>query len=84
MVDAQFLPRPDTDGKRFVQLVSHSGQVLPRPELLGIHAAIAKILDASGKGEQIDRILWDLPDTRCLASDGNTDALSVWAALEAH
>ena len=46
---------------------------LPSPELLEMHAAIARILHASGQGYEIDVILRDLGATSLLASDGSTD-----------
>ena len=75
MIESCHLPSPDTEGKRFIQLVSHSEQELPWPELLNIHAAIARILDASGKGN-----LDEQEDSQCLASDGSTGALNLWIA----
>lgn len=53
---------------------------LPSPELLGIHATIAKILHASGQGEAISRILQDRDDTAVLARDGSTDIEALLAA----
>lgn len=46
---------------------------LPSPELLELHATIARILHASGKAEQAENILKDRKSTLCLAGDGSTD-----------
>jgi len=57
-----------------VKLTSHDPSVpLPSPILLGAHAAIAKVLHATGLGEAIDKIMEEREDIRCLASDGTTD-----------
>lgn len=45
-----------------------------------MHFRIAKILDASGKGEEIDRILQGREEITCLASDGSTDVEKLLAA----
>lgn len=52
-----------------------SDPAIPPPDrdLLEVHAAIAKILHASGMAMYIDRILGDRGDIRCLAQDGSTD-----------
>jgi hypothetical protein len=50
---------------------------LPNPTLLQIHAAIANILNAAGRGELIERILRKYEDAgapgKGLAEDGSTD-----------
>lgn len=46
---------------------------LPNPELLSVHATIAKILHATGKAEEADKILKDKDNTGVLAKDGTTD-----------
>lgn len=46
---------------------------LPEPGLLAIHAAIAKILHATGRGEIVDKILRDYKATRVLSRDGRSD-----------
>lgn len=64
-----------------VTFICHDGRYeLPSPELLGIHAAIAKILHASGQGEVTDRILRDRVDTAVLARDGSTNIEALLAA----
>ncbi|OJJ45716.1 hypothetical protein ASPZODRAFT_133580 [Penicilliopsis zonata CBS 506.65] len=64
-----------------VTLVAHDGRdELPSPILLGLHAAIAKILHATGRGETIERLLQDYDDIAVLARNGSTnlnDLLSV-------
>jgi hypothetical protein len=57
-----------------VRFVCHDGRYeLPSPELLKTHAAIARILDASEQGWDIDNILRHQDATRVLAKDGSTD-----------
>lgn len=64
-----------------VRFVAHDDRYeLPSPELLKIHAIIARILHASGKGEQIDKILRDRGDIAALAKDGSTDLAALLAA----
>jgi hypothetical protein len=46
---------------------------LPSPELLSVHATIAKILHATGKAEEADKILKDKDNAGVLAKDGTTD-----------
>ncbi|EER45447.1 conserved hypothetical protein [Histoplasma capsulatum H143] len=58
---------------RMVTFRSHSDMALPSPELLGTHAALAKILHASGMAETIDNIMRDWNELRCLANDGGTN-----------
>jgi hypothetical protein len=53
---------------------------LPRPELLKVHAIIARIFHASGAAEQIDKALRDLGEHCVLAKDGSTDISSMLAA----
>ncbi|KAJ5618174.1 hypothetical protein N7537_003288 [Penicillium hordei] len=52
---------------------------LPRPELLKVHAIIARIFHASGAAEQIDKALHNLGEHCELAKDGNTDISSMLA-----
>ena len=57
-----------------VKLTNHDPSVpLPNPTLLGVHAAIAKVLHASGLGKTIDAIMEERENISCLASDGTTD-----------
>jgi hypothetical protein len=46
---------------------------LPSPILLGVHAAIAKILHATGKGEEAERLLDKKDKIGVLASNGSTN-----------
>ncbi|KAE8148357.1 hypothetical protein BDV25DRAFT_131304 [Aspergillus avenaceus] len=57
-----------------------TGTNLPRPELLWLHATIARILHLTGKGDQLDKILRDKESTRDLASDGSTDLSRILSA----
>jgi hypothetical protein len=64
-----------------VKFVCHDGRYeLPGPELLKTHAAIARILDASEQGWDIDEILRHQDDTRVLAKDGSTDISALLSA----
>ncbi|WEW61288.1 hypothetical protein PRK78_006778 [Emydomyces testavorans] len=63
----------------FVTLTAHSAAELPHPELLKCHAAVAKILYASGRGEKIEEILQELVSIQCVAEDGSTDLSSLVA-----
>ncbi|GIJ89091.1 hypothetical protein Asppvi_008020 [Aspergillus pseudoviridinutans] len=57
-----------------VNLVCHDGRYpLPSPELLQLHCSVAHILNATGRGEKIDRILRDYGATGALARDGSTN-----------
>ncbi|KAN0076329.1 hypothetical protein V8E54_006471 [Elaphomyces granulatus] len=60
-------------GVRQVTFEAHNHCDLPSRILLETHAALARIFNASGKGEQIDKVLRDCDEIRCLASDGSTD-----------
>ncbi|KAN0072057.1 hypothetical protein V8E54_009786 [Elaphomyces granulatus] len=68
-----FLPSPDVHGKRQVKFERYNHCDLPSRILLETHAAIARIFNASGKADQIDKVLRDCDEIRCLASDGSTD-----------
>ncbi|KAJ9293521.1 hypothetical protein DTO271G3_7786 [Paecilomyces variotii] len=46
---------------------------MPSPELLRIHAIIAKVLHASGQAEYIDKILQDRGNTGVLATAGSSN-----------
>ncbi|PWY92227.1 hypothetical protein BO70DRAFT_357361 [Aspergillus heteromorphus CBS 117.55] len=46
---------------------------LPSPELLFVHATIAKILHATGKAQEADNISRDKDSTGVMARDGSTD-----------
>ncbi|KAJ9198957.1 hypothetical protein DTO271D3_1148 [Paecilomyces variotii] len=47
---------------------------MPSPELLRIHAIIAKVLHASGQAEYIDKILQDRDNMGVLATDGSSNS----------
>lgn len=53
---------------------------LPSPELLKVHAIIARIFHASGAAEYIEKALRDLGEHCVLAKDGSTDISSMLAA----
>ncbi|KAJ5329736.1 hypothetical protein N7452_010126 [Penicillium brevicompactum] len=54
---------------------------LPSPELLEVHATIARIFHTSGVAENIEKALWDLEEEQCgLSKDGSTDISSMLAA----
>jgi hypothetical protein len=59
---------------------SNSNMALPSPELLGTHAALAKILHASGMAERIDSVMRDWDELRCLANDGGTSFSDILSA----
>lgn len=64
-----------------VTFASQDGRYeLPNPELLEIHASIARILHASGQSWEINKILRDLDDTSMLAKDGSTDIAALLTA----
>ncbi|CAE6432736.1 unnamed protein product [Rhizoctonia solani] len=62
---------------KVVQFTTHDIQKLPLPDprFLAIHAACAKVLQASGVGKRIDRILWDREELLALPEDGSSDFL---------
>jgi hypothetical protein len=78
-----YLPQADAYGNRYVQFRSYDANFpLPNPLFLAVHAAIGNILHATGRGEEIDKLLDDLEGARRsgLARDGSTnigDLLSV-------
>ncbi|KAJ5124345.1 uncharacterized protein N7515_008170 [Penicillium bovifimosum] len=53
---------------------------LPSPELLKVHAIIARIFHASGAAESIEKALRDLGEHSMLTRDGSTDISSMLAA----
>ncbi|KAE8377181.1 hypothetical protein BDV26DRAFT_282019 [Aspergillus bertholletiae] len=59
---------------RFVTFTSHDGRYpLPSPTILTVHAAIANILNLSGRGEKIQEMRRDLGSmSEGLARDGST------------
>ncbi|KZT01958.1 uncharacterized protein LAESUDRAFT_443286 [Laetiporus sulphureus 93-53] len=64
---------------------SNSGKALPNPVYLSLHAALCKVLHASGRAEELDRILADLNEgeTPVLSHDGSTADLLEIALLRA-
>ena len=65
----------------FVTFVNHNNHhELPSPILLQVHATIARILHATGKAEQADKLLRDKDDIGVLAQDGGTDVAALLSA----
>ncbi|KAJ9374430.1 hypothetical protein DTO282F9_1425 [Paecilomyces variotii] len=67
------LPPPNQNNERLVKFEKYSNCNLPSRVLLDTHAVIARILHASGKAEEIDKIFQEREQIRCLAADGSTD-----------
>ena len=64
-----------------VTFVNHNNHhELPSPILLQVHATIARILHATGKAEQADKLLRDKDDIGVLAKDGGTDVAALLSA----
>lgn len=57
-----------------------SQHALPSPELLKVHAIIARILHASGLADYIDELVRDRGQTAVLAKDGSSDIAALLAA----
>ncbi|KAA8912884.1 hypothetical protein FN846DRAFT_772846, partial [Sphaerosporella brunnea] len=53
---------------------------LPSAALLEVHAACCKILNASGAGEYLEKLLRDLDEIDVLAEDGSTGLEALWIA----
>lgn len=64
---------PNAEGDRIVKFESHNNVDLPSRNLLQTHAALAKILHASGMAERIDKVMEERDDIRGLASDGSSN-----------
>lgn len=75
------LPQPNAHGDRIVKFEKHADVDLPSPVLLQTHAALAKILHASGTAEYIDEIMEEREELRCLASNGSTNVQRLLFAL---
>lgn len=58
---------------------SEGGIDLPHPMLLRIHAALAKVIEASGAGEHVQQILRDAEEITVLSEDTPTDLTSFFA-----
>ena len=58
---------------------SEGGIDCPHPMLLRIHAALAKVIDASGAGEHVQQILRDAEEITALSEDTPTDLTSFFA-----
>ena len=62
----------------FVTFTNYNARYeLPSPALLEVHATIAKVLHATGRAEQADKIQRDKDDIDCLATDGSTDVAAL-------
>lgn len=66
------MPERNDRGDRIIKFKKHADVELPSRELLQTHAALAKILHASGMAERIDKIMEFQEGIGCLASDGST------------
>ena len=53
------------------------GNHLPHPVLLKVHAALARVLEASGAASFLEKILREREETRVIAEDGSTDLMSI-------
>ena len=67
------LPTPNAQGDRIIKFESHNDVDLPSRNLLQTHAALAKILHASGMAEHIDKVMEERDEIRGLAGDGSTN-----------
>ncbi|TDL26865.1 hypothetical protein BD410DRAFT_472782 [Rickenella mellea] len=56
---------------------SNIGIPLPNPTYLAIHAAFAKVFDASGAGMYIDGVFRDVERIGVLSSDGLSDVITL-------
>lgn len=79
---ARDLPPPNQQGICLVEFKQHADFELPSRSLLGIHAALAWVMHASGMGERIEKILCEWRMLRCPAPDGSTDVNSFWSYPE--
>lgn len=68
----RLLPEPDENNERVVKFTKHADYELPSRVLLSTHAAVARILHATGMAKTIDQILRDREELSCLAEDGST------------
>ncbi|KAG5295952.1 hypothetical protein I7I50_08889 [Histoplasma capsulatum G186AR] len=69
----EILPQPNENNERIIKFEKHADYELPNRVLLGTHAAVAKILHATGMAETIEKILRDREELLFLAEDGSTD-----------
>ncbi|KAG5290353.1 hypothetical protein I7I50_00078 [Histoplasma capsulatum G186AR] len=69
----RLLPEPDENNERVVKFTKNADYELPSRVLLSTHAAVARILHATGMARTIDQILRDREELSCLAEDGSTD-----------
>ncbi|KAJ5734493.1 hypothetical protein N7493_003279 [Penicillium malachiteum] len=76
-----YRPRMATELPQTVTFSSYDQRYeLPSPDLLKVHAIIARIFHVCGAAEQIEKALCDLGAHRLLARDGSTDISSMLAA----
>jgi len=47
----------------------------PSPDLLTLHASVAKVLQISGRGEKLEQIWRDKDELKVLATDGSSHSL---------
>ncbi|PGH21650.1 hypothetical protein AJ80_03083 [Polytolypa hystricis UAMH7299] len=67
------LPSPDENGRRVITFKNYSDVELPSPDLLQTHAALAKILHASGMAKYLDELVRDQEEIGCLVPAGSTN-----------
>ncbi|KAF8454039.1 hypothetical protein BDZ91DRAFT_748327 [Kalaharituber pfeilii] len=61
-------------GDRIIRLSTHDQRLeLPSRHLLTLHSVIARVLNATGMGQLIDKVFEERSNLRCLAEDGSTD-----------
>lgn len=71
------MAQPSIHSYHTIKFERHTSIELPRPVLLETHAALVKILHASGMSEHLDKVLRDWEEIPCLAPDGSTDAARI-------
>ena len=65
--------KSDSSGDLVVTFTSSEGDLeLPDPQLLGLHAACARVAHMSGAAEAFDKLERDVEDIEVLASDGTS------------
>ncbi|KAF5860321.1 hypothetical protein ETB97_001741 [Aspergillus alliaceus] len=70
----------ETETANKYQIKTFEKYAVPNPHLLAVHAAIGNILSASGRGEQIEKLVRDMGSGGFeLASDGSTNVAELLA-----
>lgn len=62
------LPEPNEQGERVVRFTKPSDVKweLPSPEILAVHAALARVLHASGMAEIVEKVFQDFEEIRSM------------------